>query len=120
MSLNSSIVRRSISPKGFGEVFRFSLDRYFKNLSRTSKALNLQMFQSLSQQLSAWQHDANIKAIIIEGAGGKAFCAGGDIRSVYKFMNSHQTSHPKTYITPDDFPLFNIEFTIVLIFSLYC
>lgn len=46
-------------------------------------ALDLPMVRSLQQQLDAWAGDANIKAVVLRDAGEKAFCAGGDIRSLY-------------------------------------
>ena len=35
-------------------------------------------------QLDAWAGDAQIKTIVVQGAGERAFCAGGDIRSLYE------------------------------------
>lgn len=46
-------------------------------------ALNLAMIKSLQQQLSLWADDRSIHAVIIQGSGERAFCAGGDIRSLY-------------------------------------
>ena len=41
------------------------------------------MIHDMSSLLDLWANDANIKAIILRGAGEKAFCAGGDIRALY-------------------------------------
>lgn len=46
-------------------------------------ALTLPMILSLQQQLQAWEDDAEIHAVIIQAAPGKAFCAGGDVRWLY-------------------------------------
>jgi enoyl-CoA hydratase len=43
-------------------------------------ALTLEMCQALEASLRAWERDETVAAILIRGAGGKAFCAGGDIR----------------------------------------
>src|SRR5690349_20320079 len=43
-------------------------------------ALTLGMVRSMQQQLDAWAHDPQIRAVVLRGAGDKAFCAGGDIR----------------------------------------
>ena len=56
-------------------------------------ALDLPMVRSLQQQLDAWVDDANIKAVVLRGAGEKAFCAGGDIRSLYDSYKSKDTLH---------------------------
>lgn len=36
--------------------------------------------------LKAWEKDHSVKLIIIKGAGGKAFCAGGDIKGNSHFL----------------------------------
>lgn len=45
-------------------------------------ALNRGMVQALSQQLAAWKDDAEVAAVLVRSTGGRAFCAGGDIRAV--------------------------------------
>ena len=44
------------------------------------------MCQLLSQQLEQWQTQPEVVAILLKGAGDKAFCAGGDIRKLYDSM----------------------------------
>ncbi|OPG75604.1 crotonase, partial [Pseudomonas ogarae] len=46
-------------------------------------ALTLGMVRSLQQQLDTWALDPQSRAVVLRGAGDKAFCAGGDIRSLY-------------------------------------
>lgn len=53
------------------------------NRPHALNALNLDMIRNISIALSNWANKDNIKAIFIEGAGEKAFCAGGDIKSFY-------------------------------------
>ena len=50
------------------------------NRERALNALTVGMVRSLDAQLRAWETDNRVKRIVIEGAGEKAFCAGGDIR----------------------------------------
>lgn len=45
-------------------------------------ALSTEMCLKLDQQLVEWEAKDEIKAVIIEGAGDKAFCAGGDVRTI--------------------------------------
>lgn len=45
-------------------------------------ALNLTMINALQQQLSSWQADDSVHAVVIQ-AEGRAFCAGGDIRELH-------------------------------------
>jgi len=47
-------------------------------------ALNQAMFNELDNQLTEWQTANHIKAVIIRAAEGRAFCAGGDVRSAYE------------------------------------
>ena len=46
-------------------------------------ALTLGMIQAIGPQLAAWAGDGAIKAVVIEGEGERAFCAGGDVRAVW-------------------------------------
>lgn len=48
-------------------------------LNVLSHAMNV----AICAQLKKWAQENNIKAVIICGAGEKAFCAGGDIREIY-------------------------------------
>lgn len=47
-------------------------------------ALSLDMIRALTQALDRWAGDPAVHAVIIAGAGGKAFCAGGDIRFFHR------------------------------------
>jgi enoyl-CoA hydratase len=53
-------------------------------LERTKalNALDLGMIRAIRPQLDTWASDPAVKAVVIRGAGGKAFCAGGDVRAV--------------------------------------
>ena len=45
-------------------------------------ALNLEMAEEFLKQLAKWKIDKNIKRVLLTGEG-KAFCAGGDIKSMF-------------------------------------
>jgi enoyl-CoA hydratase len=47
-------------------------------------ALTLAMAEQLDRRLIAWACDPAIAAVVIRGAGGRAFCAGGDIRALFE------------------------------------
>lgn len=53
------------------------------NSERSLNALSLDMIHELSPQLDAWEKDQDIVCVWLEGAGEKAFCAGGDIVQMY-------------------------------------
>lgn len=54
------------------------------NRPKALNALNLSMIRALAPRLQAWAADPAIRAVVVQGAGEKAFCAGGDVRAVYE------------------------------------
>ncbi|XP_076858444.1 3-hydroxyisobutyryl-CoA hydrolase, mitochondrial [Brachyhypopomus gauderio] len=52
------------------------------NRPKALNALNLNMIRHIYPQLKRWEEDSETDIVIIKGVGGKAFCAGGDIRAV--------------------------------------
>uniref|UniRef100_A0AAQ5Y187 3-hydroxyisobutyryl-CoA hydrolase n=1 Tax=Amphiprion ocellaris TaxID=80972 RepID=A0AAQ5Y187_AMPOC len=52
------------------------------NRPKVLNALNFTMIRQIYPQLKKWEKDNETDIVIIKGAGGKAFCAGGDIRAV--------------------------------------
>ncbi|XP_056294064.1 3-hydroxyisobutyryl-CoA hydrolase, mitochondrial isoform X1 [Pseudoliparis swirei] len=52
------------------------------NRPKALNALNLAMVRQIYPQLKKWDNDNETAIVIIKGAGGKAFCAGGDIIAV--------------------------------------
>ena len=57
------------------------------NRERVLNALNLNMVRIISENISSWNDDDGISGVLLRGAGEKAFCAGGDIVSVYHSKN---------------------------------
>jgi enoyl-CoA hydratase len=53
------------------------------NRPKALNALTLTMILSIQKQLSLWKQDEHIRAVIVQAVPGAAFCAGGDIRSLY-------------------------------------
>lgn len=53
------------------------------NSGKTLNALSLAMIQELQAVLSEWKNSADVACIFLQGAGEKAFCAGGDVRKLY-------------------------------------
>ena len=53
------------------------------NRPKALNALTEAMCVAIDAQLVRWQGDDAIKAVVIRGAGERAFCAGGDIRALY-------------------------------------
>ncbi|WP_085632510.1 enoyl-CoA hydratase/isomerase family protein [Pseudomonas sp. R16(2017)] len=61
-------------------------------------ALTLDMVRQLQRHLDAWAGDDRIRAVVLRGAGEKAFCAGGDIRSLYDSHKSGDTLHEDFFV----------------------
>ncbi len=59
------------------------------NSERSLNALSGDMVDALFPQLAQWHKSDEISAVFLQGAGEKAFCAGGDIVHLYKEMQSH-------------------------------
>lgn len=49
---------------------------------RALNALTFAMIQAIRPQLDRWAIDSDVRCVVIEGAGERAFCAGGDVRAV--------------------------------------
>ena len=47
------------------------------------------MIRLLDQRLDEWEQREDIVALWLDGAGGKAFCAGGDIVQMHQSMVKH-------------------------------
>ncbi|RDI59843.1 enoyl-CoA hydratase/isomerase family protein [Microvirga subterranea] len=52
------------------------------NRPKALNALTLTMVREMRRALEAWAADPAITRVVVEGAGEKAFCAGGDIRQL--------------------------------------
>jgi len=49
------------------------------NRPKALNALTHEMCEDITRLLVAWEKDSNIGAVVIDGAGDRAFCAGGDV-----------------------------------------
>ena len=56
--------------------------RILLNRPRALNALDLSMIRACADILETWRDDPHVDAVVIEGAGDRAFCAGGDIRAL--------------------------------------
>jgi enoyl-CoA hydratase len=54
------------------------------NKPKALNALSLSMIEAIAPRLAAWAGDERVDAVVIQGAGDRAFCAGGDIRDLYE------------------------------------
>jgi len=54
------------------------------NRPQALNAFTLAMYRRFDPMLREWAADSSVHAVAIRGAGGRAFCAGGDVRAVYE------------------------------------
>lgn len=66
-------------------------------------SLSLAMVHELDATLRGWACDSKIKAVVIRGAGEKAFCAGGDVRALYESFTTGGDLHSQFF--PDEYRL---------------
>ncbi len=59
------------------------------NSEKTLNALSLEMVDLLAERLAAWARDSRIALVMLQAAGEKALCAGGDLQVLYKTMLAH-------------------------------
>lgn len=53
------------------------------NRPKALNSLSYNMIRQLTQILTEWSTNAEVKAVVVQGEGEKAFCAGGDVRAAY-------------------------------------
>jgi enoyl-CoA hydratase/carnithine racemase/putative ubiquitin-RnfH superfamily antitoxin RatB of RatAB toxin-antitoxin module len=59
------------------------------NSPKTLNGLSLDMTRLLDVKLKEWLDDDEVVAVLLRGAGEKAFCAGGDLQTLYREMKAH-------------------------------
>ena len=61
-----------------------SVGRVTLSVAATLNSLTLEMVDLIQAKLDAWANDDGVVAVFIEGAGEKAFCAGGDVQALHQ------------------------------------
>ena len=54
------------------------------NRPKALNALTLANYRRFAPSLADWAADPSVHAVVVRGAGERAFCAGGDVRAVYE------------------------------------
>ena len=76
-----SLVTDDLEPTVLAHVHG-SLGRITLNRPRAINALDLGMIEAIASILDAWEEDADIDVVVLDGAGERGFCAGGDVRTL--------------------------------------
>ncbi len=66
-----------------GKVGRITLNR-----PKALNALTTSMCAAMADALRHWRTDAGVRAVVVDAAGERAFCAGGDIRMLHAASTS--------------------------------
>jgi len=53
------------------------------NRPQALNALDVGMVGDLAAALDAWESDTDVEVVLIDGAGGRGLCAGGDVQALY-------------------------------------
>ena len=64
-------------------------------------ALSHDMVNGIAQALDAWRNEDDVKVILIDGAGDRSFCAGGDVKEIYQAGNKGQHDRVKDFLATE-------------------
>ncbi len=79
------------------------------NAERSLNALTLEMIDLIQPKLDACKNDDSVAAIVLDSAGEKAFCAGGDVVNLYKSMTGGgDPQFPEDFFTRE----YTLDYTI--------
>jgi enoyl-CoA hydratase len=67
---------------------RGALRRLTLNRPKALNAITLGMSITMTEMMRAWASDPAVGAVMLDGAGERGFCAGGDIRAIYDAAKS--------------------------------
>ncbi|MEV7828908.1 enoyl-CoA hydratase/isomerase family protein [Microbacterium enclense] len=56
------------------------------NRPRAINALDLDMIRALHLTLDRWESDTDVDVVLLDGAGERGFCAGGDVRALHEMV----------------------------------
>jgi enoyl-CoA hydratase len=74
-----------------------ALRRITLNRPQALNAITLDMVATMTALLRAWADDPDVGAILLDGAGGRAFAAGGDIRALYDAAKAGDKKLPEKF-----------------------
>ena len=73
------------------------------NAPASLNALSLDMTRAIAPALRAWRADERVACVLFTGAGERAFCAGGDIRALYRAVLKNRAAGRIADSYPFDF-----------------
>ncbi len=71
------------------------------NRPQALNALKLPMVQAVDAALDAWAEDPAVSHVVIDAAGERAFCAGGDIRLLYEAARTGDVATARAFFAAE-------------------
>jgi enoyl-CoA hydratase len=63
------------------------------NRPKILNVIDIELIGALSRCLEVWANASDIRAVLVRGAGDRAFCAGGDVRAVFEHRGDDDFMH---------------------------
>jgi enoyl-CoA hydratase len=77
------------------------LGRITLNRPKALNALTHAMIRAIDAQLAAWEHDPAVRLVLLDGAGERGLCAGGDIRALYDDAKAGHLQGPAAFFADE-------------------
>lgn len=75
--------------------------RILLNRPQALNALDLPMIRACTRALKEWRDDPHVHVVVIEGAGERAFCAGGDVRALRQYALDGEFHRAEAFFTEE-------------------
>ncbi len=92
--MNEMLADGDIVVRHYGALRSITLNR-----PRALNAITLDMVVTMTRIMRGWADDPAVGAVLFEGAGGRAFAAGGDIRALYDAVKAGDRLPEKFWAT---------------------
>jgi enoyl-CoA hydratase/carnithine racemase len=73
------------------------------NRPKALNALSHGMILEMEKVLPKWEKDPVVKAVVVRGAGDRAFCAGGDVAGLYREMRDNPSGTTRRDFFRDEY-----------------
>lgn len=97
LDASSEVVRFDHLPTACGRRFAIAT----LHAPAALNALSLDMVRALTPALRRWAADPEVVGVILEGAGEKAFCAGGDLRELYQSIKQGEPAYARGFFAEE-------------------
>ena len=75
--------------------------RILMNRPKSLNAIDLPMIRAMTKILLEWRDDPSVQLVIVEGAGDRAFCAGGDIVALRDDAMANRTADVEAFFAEE-------------------